>query len=501
MLKRNLIANYFGQGWTALMGLPFVPLYIKYLGIEAYGLIGIFALLQVWLSLLDMGMTPTLGREMARFSSGGFPVESIRDLLRTLETIALMIAVVIAGSIAIGSEWIAADWLKTEEIPVEVVAQAFTIMGMVWGLRFVEGIYRSSIIGLQRQVLFNVVDGVMATLRGLGAVAILALFSPTIQAFFLWQGLISIATVTVLATTTYGSLPHGFRGGHFSMAALLGVWRFAAGVMAISLSVLIVTQVDKVLLSRLLGLADYGYYILATVVTAVLYKLSNPITQAFYPRLCELYARKDHAAFVSTVHKGAQLVSVIVGSAAIVLTFFSEPLLHLWTQDKALAQSVAPLVSILAFGNMLSAQLHIPTQAQYAFGRTALILRVNMIAAAAAIPLLLWIAPSYGALGAAWVWVFVNLGYLIFGIHYMFAGVMAPEKRLWYIHDLFIPLAVGILSAYAVRVALPLTEDPIEQTVALTVVTLVTFVSMAASAPHARTHFSGILRRYGSRLN
>jgi hypothetical protein len=26
MLKRNLIANYLGQGWTALMGLAFIPL-------------------------------------------------------------------------------------------------------------------------------------------------------------------------------------------------------------------------------------------------------------------------------------------------------------------------------------------------------------------------------------------------------------------------------------------------------------------------------------------
>lgn len=43
MLKRNVIANYLGQGWRVLMSLAFVPLYIKYLGIEAYGLIGILA--------------------------------------------------------------------------------------------------------------------------------------------------------------------------------------------------------------------------------------------------------------------------------------------------------------------------------------------------------------------------------------------------------------------------------------------------------------------------
>ena len=44
MLKRNTIANYLGTGWAALMAIAFVPLYIKYLGIEAYGIIGLFVL-------------------------------------------------------------------------------------------------------------------------------------------------------------------------------------------------------------------------------------------------------------------------------------------------------------------------------------------------------------------------------------------------------------------------------------------------------------------------
>ena len=56
-LKRNLIANYLGQGWAVIMGLAFIPIYIKYLGIESYGLIGLFALFQAWLILLDMKST------------------------------------------------------------------------------------------------------------------------------------------------------------------------------------------------------------------------------------------------------------------------------------------------------------------------------------------------------------------------------------------------------------------------------------------------------------
>ena len=500
MLKHNVIANYFGQGWTVVMGLAFVPLYIKYLGIEAYGLIGMFAMLQAWLSLLDMGMTPTLGREMARFSGGSHRVESIRDLLRTLEIIALTIAVLIASGITLGAEWIAAYWLQAENMPIAVVAQAITVMGLVCALRFVEGIYRSSIVGLQRQVLFNAVDSVMATLRGLGAVAILAWLSPTIQAFFLWQGLISSATVAILAATTYATLSRGGRGGCFSITALLGVWRFAGGMIAISLMVLMVTQIDKVLLSRLLSLGEYGFYTLAAVVAAVLYKLSVPITQAFYPRLCELHARNDHTAFADTVHKGAQLISVSVGSATMVLIFFSEPLLRLWTQNTELAESVAPLLSILAFGNMLSAQLHIPSQIQYAFGRTSVILGINILAAATAIPLFLWTAPRYGAIGAAWAWVLLNLGYVIIGIHYIFRGAMSPEKWRWYFQDIFMPLTVGCLSAFAVKIALPQPEGPIEQVAVLTTAAIVTLVSAAASASQVRAQFTVMVRPYLSRF-
>lgn len=92
-VKRNVVASHLGQGWTALMGLAFIPLYIKHLGIEAHGLIGVFAVLQAWLSLLDMGMMPTLSREMARFTGGGHGAASIRDLLRGVETIAVGVAV------------------------------------------------------------------------------------------------------------------------------------------------------------------------------------------------------------------------------------------------------------------------------------------------------------------------------------------------------------------------------------------------------------------------
>ena len=35
-----------GTGWSALMQIAFIPLYIKFMGIEAYGLVGFYITLQ-----------------------------------------------------------------------------------------------------------------------------------------------------------------------------------------------------------------------------------------------------------------------------------------------------------------------------------------------------------------------------------------------------------------------------------------------------------------------
>ena len=487
MLKKNLIANFLGQGWVALMSLAFIPLYIKYLGIEAYGLIGLFAMLTAWLSLLDMGMTPTLSREMARFAGGSHSAQSIRDLLRTIEVIAFGIALLIAAGVTLGSNWIASSWLKAETLPVDVVEQAFLIMGLVTALRFIESIYLSSIVGLQRQVLFNIVNSALATVRGVGAVAILAWVSPTIEAFFLWQGLLSILTLGILAGVTYASLPRIERMARFSMDALRSIWRFAGGMLGITFLSLLLMQVDKVFLSKLLSLSEFGYYTLATVVAGVLYKLITPITQAVYPRLCELHSREDETGIAEVYHKSAQLISVLAGSAAIVMILFSETFLRLWTQDTDLAARTAPLLSLLMLGNLLNGLVHMPYQAQLAYGWTGLGVKVNIVAVLFIVPAILLVTPRYGAEGAAWVWVALNAGYVLIAVHLMYRRILTAEKRRWYIQDLLAPLGAGTAAALLLKLSWPLADTVMTQLLLLALAALLTSTASLLAA--------GIVRR------
>lgn len=445
-LKKNTIANYLGQGWTALMGLAFVPMYIEYLGVEAYGLIGVFAILQAWLALLDMGMTPTLNREMARYTAGAHTAQSIRNLLRSLEMICFAMALLIGVAVWLSAAWLSAHWIQAEKLPVEKVAQAISIMGFVVSLRFIESLYRGAIFGLQKHVLFNVVNAFLATVRGVGVLGVLAWVSPTIEAFFFWQGIVSVIAIATLAAVAYRYLPVPASPPCFSRDALKEVWRFARSMMASTFLSLLLLQTDKILLSRLLSLEYFGYYTLASSVCAVVYLLAAPIAQSFSPRFAELVTRGETTALIKTYHQAAQLVVVMVVPAALVLMVFGETLISLWTGNPSLAAEVPTLIALLALGGALNALMYTPYMLQLAYGWANFTVWVNLVAVLLFVPALIWVAPRYGAIGAASVWAVLNVGYVLIAIHFMHRRLLKDEKWRWYLYDVMLPtLSAGFV--------------------------------------------------------
>lgn len=468
------------------MSLAFVPVYIRFIGMEAYGLIGLFAVLQAWMILLDMGMKPALQREMARFSGGGVSVQEIRDLLRTVEVLAFALAACAAIGVWALSGWLAGNWLKTQDLDLRDVANAVALMGVVAALRFVEAIYVGSVIGLQRQVLENSVSSALATLRAAGAVAVLAWISPTINAFFAWQGIVSVLTVAIYGPVVYRLLPRPPRRPRFSREALLGIWRFAAGMIVISLMSLLLTQVDKMVLSRLLPLKVFGYYALAGSVAAVLYTLNMPITTAFYPRFVELVTQHEQDALRSVYHAAAQLVTVIVGTAAVMLILFADRLLLVWAGNPELVTNVAPLLTVIAMGALLNVLMWIPYYLQLAHGWTRLMVIVNTVAVALLVPAILVLVPRYGPLAAAWVWVSLNAGYVLFVIGLMHRRLLPTEMGRWYREDVGLPLALAILVAWLCRMVLPAHLPRVGEMIVLGATGALALGAAALAAPRVR---------------
>ena len=155
------------------MNIVFIPVYIKFIGIEAYGLISFYSLLYLWFNLLDLGFSPATARLSSRYTGGDGDVNSIRTFISSAEIVMWGISLIIFFSILGASSWISISWVKLESLFPEDVAYSIALMGVVVSFRVVEGIYKAILLGLQKQVQFNIISASIATIRGVGAISVL----------------------------------------------------------------------------------------------------------------------------------------------------------------------------------------------------------------------------------------------------------------------------------------------------------------------------------------
>lgn len=465
-LRGNVIANYVGQGWTAVANVVFVPIFIHYLGIQSYALIGIYIILQAWLALLDLGMSPTLSREMARFVGGSLPARGAVELLRSVELVCGGFVLLCALLLVVAAPWIARYWLTTS-LPLDEVVGALRLCGVVVAFRFMETIYRSALYGLDRQVWYNSFNIAVTTARFGGSALVLALVSPTVQAFFLWQVVVAFASVMVLRHKCHATLPR-IAAGRFSGSALRGIGGFAGGLVAINLTALVLTQADKLIISHVLPLEMLGYYTFAYTVSNLVAAAVGPVSQAFYPVLSRHSAAGDAENLRRSYDISAQVAAVAAVTIAAILIFFPRELVLVWAGNVELANRTAPIIALLALGALANALLQIPYFALLARGEVKAPLYLNILAAAAFLAALLMFVPTHGLVAAAWAWFLVNLGMLI-AMPLLVRRKLPVAWRDWAVRDVALPVAACFVVVGAIRALAPAGASRFETMVVLAV--------------------------------
>ena len=447
-LRHNLAASYVSQIYVALLGILVVPAYLREMGVEAYGLIGFFSLLQTWFGLLDAGLTPTVARESARFHGGALDALSYRQLLRALERVFVGVAV-LGGVVLVALSWyIASGWLQASTFGVVDVREAVQVMAVIISLRWMNGLYRGAITGAERFVWLGVFSSAVATARFIGVLPMLALLGPTPRVFFVYQLVVAMAELAGLLLYSRRLRPRvaGPIGSSWNSEPLRKVLKFSLTIAFTSGTWIIVTQSDKLVLSRLLSLSEYGQYTLSVMVASGVLIVTGPVSAAVLPRLARLEAERDEAGLIRLYRAATQLVAVVAGATSVTIAVWAESLLAVWTGDATLAHAAAPVLSLYAIGNGILAVLAFPYYLQYAKGD----LRLHVIGSAGFVLLLL---PSsiigalkLGGVGAGLAWIVLNALYFSCWLPFIHARLSPGLNRLWYSVDVLpIFAATGVV--------------------------------------------------------
>lgn len=460
-LKKSIAANYISQLYVAGIGILILPLYIKYMGAEAYGLVGFFTMLQAWFALLDLGLTPTIGRETARYRGGSMSALQYRQLFRALSLIFLAIAVVGGTALFVLAEPIANEWLSVKELSMQQVILAVQIMAVSVALRWMSGLYRGVVTGSEKLVWLSGFNVLIATLRFIAVFASMKIYGFTPFVFF-WHQL-AVAVLEVVGLWWMGNIllpakrsldqPIGW-----SFSPIKPVLKFALTIAFTSSVWVLVTQTDKLILSGILPLDEYGFFTLAVMVAAGIMILSQPVSTVVMPRMARLHAEGKREEMIQTYRNTTQLVSVVAGSASIVIAFFSEQLLYAWTGNNDIADNAAPILRLYVLGYGVLAVAAFPYYLQYALGKLKYHLIGNLIIVLTLIPAIVWAASNYAAVGAGWAWLIINTIYLFAWVGYVHHKLLPGLHLKWLFIDILMIYGPTIITVYFLFKNLPRVE-------------------------------------------
>jgi O-antigen/teichoic acid export membrane protein len=436
---------------AALVGIFFVPVYVKLIGIESYGLVSFYSTLVGTLSLMDLGLSTAISRQIAVDRSQRTDLKNTYDLIFSVELIYWGIALVLGLLIVLGSSYIATSWINAKELPVEVIRESVILMGIVFAFQFPMSIYNGAMIGFEMQIENAVITALLSLIKAVGVIFVLMYVKASVEMYFLWQIVITVLFTAILKIYVWRQAFISKIRSAFSVQQLKKIWRFALGMAGISAITFFITQVDKIVVSKMLSLEYLGYYSLAFLIAGAINQLISPIQPVVFPKLTALISTNDHTAITGLYHRTARWISIIVFPIGCVLFVFADEILLFWSGNAQLTTNTAKILQVCVAGSVCNCLMWLPYLFMLAKGNTRFTIIQNLIVIIVMIPALYFLTKNYGALGASFVWLIVNAGYVLVSIPLFHNFFLKGELFNWYKNDVALPLVVSAALVLAIK--------------------------------------------------
>jgi O-antigen/teichoic acid export membrane protein len=436
---KNVLANYVGRIWGIISVFFFLPFYIKILGIEAYAVINFYTVILTIMYFADGGLSATLNREIARSSDKQY----IGNMLYTIEKVYLIICLLVIMIIFSFSHIIASNWLNSNTISIENLSIYICLMGVSVAFQLFTTLENSGLMGLEKQVLSNGIQISSSVFRS--AIVLIPLyFYPTLLTFFIWQVLMNILFFFVTRYNLWKFVKTNVVY-KFNLQILKTVGRFAGGMMLMAIMASLNTQIDKLVISKVLSLKEFGYYSLASVLSQVPVLIVTPIAFAILPRMVRYSENLEKNKLLKLFHINSFILSALATSGALVLFLFTKDFVLIWTQNIIIANKIEYATKVLLIGGVFLSFQYMPYHLAIANGHTKTNLRFSIVAIIFIIPLLFFLVKQYGLIGATITWLLFNFVAYIYLGYNLINKFLKYEFKKWLFNDTLIPLIISFL--------------------------------------------------------
>lgn len=398
----------------ALLSVATLPFYIDVLGSQAYGLVAFFMQLQTMIGLLDIGISATVSRNTALFGAGKLARQDYFAMLRSIEFSFVVVAFCILAGV-FSAPLLAQSWLNLGDFSVVIARDTIQLIFVVIALRWMQTYYRAIVLGAEQLVWLGWFNILVSSVRIFGVLPYLYFISGDVLDFFIYQIAVNFIELMLLVfrTNKIAGFRQGERFGKINKSALSDAISSSLVVGLTSLLWAVITQADKFLASGKLTIADYTAYSLVINISSVLLLLSGTCIYAIGPAMARLLAQNKKSEAVAVFRNISLVVSLMLGSASVVVIGWSESLLFAWTGNAPLSQKAAEFLPLYMLATLFFALGNLSYAINYAIGNFQLRLKYSLISLLLYLPALAVLLLLFGEQGLVYGWLIVNVLFFV----------------------------------------------------------------------------------------
>jgi O-antigen/teichoic acid export membrane protein len=402
-----LVANSLGRSWGFVSNFLFVPVYVRLLGIENFGVIALFLAVSGVIAFFDLGLSPTLARELHDQRRNA--QERISLLFTYERAYAVIVAFIIlcAGLAPRGAFSVLVsgpDLLRPE------VASSVRLVFVAAAMQMSFNFYVAGLMGIAEQIRGNLVVVTAGIVRSAVVLLPLWLF-PQPVVYLLWQIIFALVFAALSRHFLYRAIVRGEEVRHraFSLRMITENLDFTRGMFLVAVISAIITQTDKLFISRLAGMGALGRYSLASTFAQLIVFVVSPITLTVMPRFVHSVSAGDSDAVRTAFLTAHRLVAAIVCSTVGCMLFFGPYLIGVWTGGKLGSESIGGYLAPLVVGYASVALQTVPHCVAVANKNLRGILLLGGAGVLFALPAYWYSINRFGAVGAATTWLLLQL--------------------------------------------------------------------------------------------
>jgi len=368
-LVTNTFFNLLGRSWSFLTTLLLTPYILSHLDVGEFGTWIVLSVFMNSFNLLDLG----LGASFVKYISEYYTRQDFDRINRVLFSglifYGLFGAVIVAGGLIIEKPLFA--WFRVGD-----ASDAYFIILLSCAVHNISAMFLSVFRGIQRMDKSNSLEIKLSIINAIGTVlflrAGLGIYGLALNT------LISACMALVLIWwNVRRTLPNISLGWNFDAALLRQMFAYGAKIQVSRLGGLVCFQVDKLIISRFLGIAAVSFYEVSSRLTSFMRAVPLVMISAVIPATSELDARNDRPKILETYLLASKYVALLTIALVAFLVLEARSVLLLWL-GPGFEDSVI-LVQILAIGYGVNVLGGAASQTGAGIGRPEFDMRATVI--------------------------------------------------------------------------------------------------------------------------